>query len=218
MAVVLVAGCGVVPQDESTTEFRASLRVVAEWEPAIGSIIAWPLILNTKVLVPLFGIPEDEAALETFRTAMPGYEVLGYFNDLPVPMMEYSGWQSFDALHCRVRAVFDPEMLSMDHSPLDEDMQPAGAYPVEVTIRDHSDAGLVAEELLLVVRTTTEQQWREIALKTTADPEVFAASIPGAAAGETVDYYLTAADRSGRRESLPRSAPEGFYSFTVSSG
>ncbi len=97
-------------------------------------------------------------------------------------------------------------------------MPPAETYPIEVTIRDHSRAGLISEELLLFVRTTTEQAWRSIPLEPDADPAVFSGSIPGAAAGETLDYYLTAADSSGRRESLPRSAPAGYYSFSVSGG
>jgi hypothetical protein len=50
------------------------------------------------VLVPLFGIPGDADALATWRAAMPGYRVIGF---------EWDRWQYFDALHCRVRAVFD---------------------------------------------------------------------------------------------------------------
>ena len=33
--------------------------------------------------------------------------------------------------------------------------------------------------------------------------------------GQSVEYYFTAASRSGRQETLPRSAPEGYYSFTT---
>src|SRR5205814_2115193 len=35
------------------------------------------LIVNRKVFVPLYGIPGDLAALETWQAAMPGYEVIG---------------------------------------------------------------------------------------------------------------------------------------------
>jgi hypothetical protein len=49
----------------------------------------------------------------------------------------------------------------------------------------------------------------------TTDPEVFVASIPGVVAGESVEYYLSAADRSGRRETLPRTAPDGVFSCVV---
>ncbi len=36
------------------------------------------LILNTKVLVPLFNIPGDADALQTYADAMPGYEIIGF--------------------------------------------------------------------------------------------------------------------------------------------
>jgi agmatine deiminase len=43
------------------------------------------LILNDKVIVPQFGVERDEEALEIYRQAMPGYEVVGvYFGDHPV--------------------------------------------------------------------------------------------------------------------------------------
>lgn len=55
------------------------------------------LILNGRVHVPLYGVPGDEVALATWRAAMPEHEVKGYV---------YDDWQSFDALHCRSRAIF----------------------------------------------------------------------------------------------------------------
>ena len=169
------------------------------------------LILNRKVLVPLYGIPADQDALETWRKAMPGYQVIGF---------EHHGswlerWMWFDALHCRTRAIWDPEMLYMAHKRVDETVAPAEAYPIEVQIEDYSQAGLIGETLELSWRLRGEHRWRVIPLEATADPERFGASIPGAAAGQGVEYFLSAADRSGRRESLPRTAPDGYYSFRV---
>ena len=54
-----------------------------------------------------------------------------------------------------------------------------------------------------------------MALAATEDSNVFFTAIRGFASGEAVEYYLSAADRSGRRESLPRSAPNGFYVFVI---
>ena len=56
------------------------------------------LILNQKVFVPLFNIPGDAQALETFEAALPGYEVIGF---------PWGSWYYYDALHCRTRAIFD---------------------------------------------------------------------------------------------------------------
>jgi hypothetical protein len=122
---------------------------------------------------------------------------------------------SFDALHCRTRAVWDPEMLHMRHRRVDESVAPAAAHPIEVEIRDYSEAGLIPEELTLSWRPSGESSWRVIPLEATEDRGIFAAAIPGAAAGRAVEYFLSAADRSGRRESLPRTAPDGYYSFRV---
>ena len=167
------------------------------------------LILNRKVLVPLYGIPADRDALETWRKAMPGYRVIGF---------EHHGswlerWMSFDALHCRIRAVWDPEMLYMAHKRIAGMVAPAEAYPVERRIKDYSKAGLIGETLELSWRLSGEDGWRAIPLEVTGDPETFVASIPGVDAGRGVEYFLSAADHSGRRESLPRTAPDGYYSF-----
>ena len=171
------------------------------------------MILNRKVLVPLFGIPADQQAMETWRRAMPGYQVIGFEHDAD----DWEGWMWFDALHCRVRAVWDPEMLYLAHRRVDAITAPADAYPVEVRIRDHSGAGLILEELELKWRTRGEDGWRVSRLEPTDDAETFAASIPGGSPGGVIEYFFSAADLSGRRETLPRTAPDGFYSFTVSS-
>jgi hypothetical protein len=169
------------------------------------------LILNRKVLVPLYGIPADRDALETWRKAMPGYQVIGF---------EHQGgilerWMSFDALHCRTRAIWDPKMLYMAHRRVDETVTAAEGFPVEVQIRDYSESGLIQEALELSWRLSGEDRWRVIPLEATLDPQTFVASIPSVAAGQGVEYFLSAADRSGRRESLPRTAPDGYYSFRV---
>ena len=167
------------------------------------------LILNRKILVPLYGIPADRKALETWKEIMPGYEVIGFRND--------SGydWNWLDALHCRVRAVWDPGMLYLSHRRIDEQVEPAVSYPVEVTIRDYSRAGLVPGEQRLHWRLRGESDWRAIPLSPGSAPYAYVASIPSQASGRSVEYYLSAADRSGRRETLPRVAPGGFYSFSV---
>jgi agmatine/peptidylarginine deiminase len=169
------------------------------------------LILNRKVLVPLFGIPADERALATFRELMPGYEVIGFENE------GRWGWNWLDALHCRVRAVWDPKMLYMSHKRIDDRVRPAESYPVEVLIRDYSRAGLIDEELKLSWRLRGETGWHEASLVTGSSPGLFVAAIPAPDDGATVEYFFSAADRSGRRETLPRVAPGGFYSFKVDS-
>ncbi len=168
------------------------------------------LILNRKIFVPLFGVASDEKALATFREAMPGYEVIGYEHEGPF------GWAWYDALHCRVRAVWDPKMLYMGHKQIRDRVEPAESHRVDVLIRDYSRAGLIADELKLSWRVRGEANWNELALTAGATQGVYTAAIP-APQSAVIEYFLSAADRSGRRESLPRVAPDGFYTFEIAS-
>jgi len=64
------------------------------------------LIFNKKVFVPMMGIPGDEDALNTWRTAMPGYEVFGY-----QAVEGMNPWYDYDALHCRTKSIYLPEIF-----------------------------------------------------------------------------------------------------------
>ena len=75
-----------------------------------GTAYTNSLILNDKVLVPIFGSYYDSTALEIYREAMPGYEVLGFTGS----------WLDDDAIHCRTMGVPDMEMLFVDHDPLQD--------------------------------------------------------------------------------------------------
>ncbi len=164
------------------------------------------LILNRKVLVPLFGIAGDAEALQTWAAAMPGYEIVGF---------PWGSWYYYDALHCRVRAVFDRHMLRMTHRRLDAVVAPAAEFVVTAFIDDRSETGLIADALRVHWRVSGAGVWESAPLTPSGPPDVYAGAIPGQPAGTVIEYYLAAADNSGRAETLPRSAPAGFYRFTV---
>jgi len=163
------------------------------------------LILNTKVLVPLFGISSDETALQAYEQAMPGYEVIGY---------DWEDWFYYDALHCRTMGIFDRHMLRIVHKPLKGDVQFLGTPQIIVQIDDRSEAGLIEDELLLYYREQGSTNWNFTNLLPTSGTDSFVAIIPGLVVGMHIEYYISAADYSGRTETLPRSAPDGFDSFT----
>jgi hypothetical protein len=164
------------------------------------------LILNKKVLVPQFNIPGDEDAIAAFEAAMPGYEVIGF---------PWGGWYHYDALHCRTRAIFDRHMLHVTHRRLAAWVPNTPQHEVTAFIDDRSEAGPVADALKVYWREAGAGAWGWEQLTTTAEPDVYTGAIPGQSPGTTVEYYIAAADQSGREETLPRTAPDGFYAFTV---
>ncbi|MFN0205043.1 MAG: agmatine deiminase family protein [Planctomycetota bacterium] len=166
------------------------------------------LILNKRIFVPLFGVDSDEPALATWREAMPGYEVIG------IPQQKKNAWTYTDALHCRTKAIWDAGMLYLRHRRFDAIVKKQAAYPVEVTIRDYSKTGLRADSLRVYYRSHGESVWRSEKLVASDRVEIFNAKIPDSA-GPRIEYYISAEDGSGRRETLPRTAPAGFYEFKI---
>lgn len=153
----------------------------------------------------MFGIPSDSGAIETLKTAMPGYRVRGF---------DYGAWFYYDALHCRTMGMFDRGMLRLEHRPLDREMDQATGFPIDVKIRPMSGSPLLADSLRVRWRLAGSPGWIEVPLEP-AGTDSFRAEIPWREAGDSVEYYLSAADASGRAETLPPTAPAATYGFTV---
>lgn len=137
---------------------------------------------------------------------MPGYEVQGFAHDT---------WSYTDGLHCRTRAIWDPEMLYMAYRRMDAIVPWANKFALVLCVRDYSGAGLIAERLQLSWRIRGRTAWHHEPLQRTADEHVYCGSVTGVAPGQCVEYYFAAASRSARHESLPRTAPSGVYTFTT---
>jgi hypothetical protein len=106
-------------------------------------------------------------------------------------------------------------MLWLSHAKL-RDGEPAGVeLPVSVRIVPYSGAALRADKLAVCWRHPREHMWRSVPLASDGATDVFSAAIPAQKAGSVVEYLVVAMDDSGRREFLPRSAPGGFFRFTV---
>ena len=164
------------------------------------------LILNKKVLVPLFNIASDETALQTWAEAMPGYEVIGF---------QYDEWYYYDALHCRTKGIFDRHMLRIEHKPIIGEITFTGDPLFLFKIIDYSNAGLVYNELFLFWQLSDATDWNSVQLNTVPGTDSLSGFIPYPVIGETYNYYVTASDNSGRHETLPITAPDDYFTFTI---
>jgi hypothetical protein len=160
------------------------------------------LILNQKILVPITGSDFDEVALLAYQEAMPGYEVLGFSGT----------WESTDALHCRIKGIPDLEMLQIFHNPINDGIIPSeNGYLVNVMIDDLSESGLKEDSLSILWKTSSMNDWNEEALlDDVGNMNGFLGWIPPQTNIEIIEYFIKAADSSGRSERNPIA---GWHSF-----
>jgi agmatine/peptidylarginine deiminase len=188
-----------------TNKYGRPFKIVRVFCPTIPStdpeaVAAYTnsLILNDKVLVPVFNrTPWDSLALEAYKQNMPGYEVLSF---------TYSGWITDDALHCRVMGIADRYMLRVDHNPVQSATSGAPA-PVSVYIDDRSETGIDLAQTALHWRVAGAPAFEAVPLSPDAEADWYVADIPSHDPGTQVEYYVIAADNSGRVAARPRPAP-----------
>ena len=199
---------GVATMRTWTNCYGRPYRIVRIFCPSIsGGVAAYTngVILNNKVLVPLFSTSYDAAALQTYQDALPGYQVVGFTGS----------WLSDDAIHCRVMGIHDKYMLRVDVKPLPDTLSTLGDVRLGAVIDDRSETGLKADSLLAYWRVAGSPSFTPVQMTAAATPDSFYAFIPAQAPGSTVEYYVFAADQSNRRSTRPPSAPLGWFTFFV---
>ncbi len=185
-----------------TSAYGTPYQVFRVYTPS-GQPYTNALIVNERVYVPISSSSWDAAALDVYRRAMPGYEVLGFTGS----------WLSTDALHCRVKEVADTGMLSLRHRPLAGEVPYQPALALDVEIVPYSGQPLRQDELFLIYRTE-DAPFDTLALQPVGG-DTFSASLPLPSGGGEVSYYFSAADASGRTEHFPLVGPAGARSFHV---
>ncbi len=162
------------------------------------------LILNNKVLVPITGSSYDAQAISSYEAAMPGYEVLGFTGS----------WYSTDALHCRTMGVTDQGMLYIYHVPITDTVNTSDEIGITANIYAYSGESLVSDSLLVYWKRSTDILFNELPLSHILG-NIYSASIPAQPNGTIINYYIHAADNSGRSENNPYIGAPMAYSFYV---
>lgn len=153
------------------------------------------LILNKTVYIPTMGgthASNDAAALAVYQNAMPGYNVIG---------VTYSGWQSTDALHCRTHEVADKNMLYVQHHPLLGPQTFQSQYTINANIYALSGSAIIADSVRVKYRVNNGA-WQTLQM-THPSGNSWTAAIPQQATGDTISYYICAADQSPKSVTHP---------------
>jgi len=153
------------------------------------------VILNNKVFVPIMGGSYDAAALQAYRDAMPGYEVIGVTGASSTP------WESTDALHCRAHEIPDKNMLHIAHTPWHGIVPQGTSLIINTTIKALSGQPLYNDSLFVSFKVNSGV-WQRSYLQSDVR-QMFTTSLEGFAMGDTIRYFIHAADQSGRSYNHP---------------
>ena len=169
------------------------------------------LILNKKVLMPLgSNAAYNEAALNLYREAMPGYEVIGVENN-----SYWDGWLNTDALQCRVRGVMDFNMFYVDHRDVvfgEQEWQDS----IAITSKFIAYSGVeLKQDSLLVYYSIDGGEYQTAKMTATGNPDEYVGYIKGYNGGSKVDYYVFGADESNRRYQQPVFGELDPHTFTM---
>lgn len=160
------------------------------------------IILNNLVLVPIYGLPQDNQALEIYQQAMPGYTIIGLDMRNVIPA---SG-----AIHCITHEIAANDPIFIAHPPYYDLVEYSGnGYPVNATIS--SASGI--ESATLYWSTDTNASFNPIAM--TVEQDTFRAQIPVVDPETKVYYYISATNGNGKTINKPLVAPEGLYVFDI---
>jgi len=162
------------------------------------------LILNKKVLVPITGSQWDDEALVSYEEAMPGYEIVGVM---------YNGWYNTDALHCRTKGIADIGMLYFNHIPLLGDVQYEESIEITTEIMAYSGEEIYSDSVFLIYSINDSDY--DSLLMVYQDGNTWAGYLTDASVGDEVNYYLFAADESGRQTNSPFIGLPDPYEFSV---
>ena len=165
-------------------------------EPYINS-----LILNNKVLMPITGSQWDDDAIDSYQSALPGYEVLGF----------YGSWQSTDALHCRTKGIVDRNMLYIQHTPVHGQKQGHEGYDIKANITAFSNEPLITDQTGVFWKID-QGSWNFVEMQHLVNNQ-YNATIPIQQDDVTIQYYIHAKDMSGRSENHPYIGEPMAYSF-----
>lgn len=150
------------------------------------------LILNNKVFVPLTGSQWDDEAIASYEEAMPGYEIVG---------INYNGWLNTDAIHCRTKGIADLGMLYINHMPLLGNVAYQENYEINAEIYSYSGQTIYTDSVFVYYSINGEEY--EQTNMTYQGNDEFTGTISGVLPGDEIDYYVYAADISGRRAMHP---------------
>ncbi|MDG2343443.1 MAG: agmatine deiminase family protein [Flavobacteriales bacterium] len=208
-------------QDNYTSVFGTPFKIVripmvpstsggypnGSWSGPSYRTYANNLIVNKKVLVPIYRTQYDTTGLRILREAMPGYEVIGIDCDNSGANIIGSG----GAIHCITKAIGTSDPLLISHQELPNTVDELNPYTIDALIMHKSGIANAS----VYYKTDLSAVFSSVSMTNTTGDN-WSADVPPQLAGTTIYYYISAQSNSGKSQIRPITAPDGYFDFNVS--
>jgi len=159
------------------------------------------VFINKTIIVPVYGLSLDSTALRIYRENLPGYNV--------VSINASSMIASLGAIHCITKEIGVDEPVFFSHPKLLNTVNTSTPYEVKSYIKTSS--GVASAKVYW--RTDTTQAYNSVNMTMALD--TFRANIPAQPFGTQIYYYISATSNSGKTNTKPITAPEGYIKFII---
>ncbi len=163
------------------------------------------LIVNKTVIMPSYNLSTDQAAVDTFKRYMPGYNIVPvYCRDI----VEAGG-----AVHCITKEIGVSDPLQIVHQPLRCQAKQQEGYAINALINHKS--GIANAKIWYT--TDLGQPWQSVNMTGLGGHNLYnyQAIIPKQAEGSQIFYYIESEAFNGKKMTRPITAPKGYWSFCV---
>ena len=155
------------------------------------------LIINDKVLVPIYGFYSDGDALEIYSELMPGYDIIGIDSTY---IIQYWG-----AIHCITNSHYSENPLIVFHDPLE-----SVAYNYEPQIKFRLNPKFENANASVFYKLESDDEFSEIPAELNAG--IWSSILP--IMSENFEYYISGNATSGEEffpAYLPENAPDSVF-------
>ena len=152
------------------------------------------LILNKRVFVPISGCQYDAAAIEVYKEALPGYEIIS---------VESTAWYNTDALHCRSRGLANNKTVYIKHTPITKVSNTQTEIDFNAEIRAYSGQALNQDSVILFYKKSSETSYTISNLEL-SEKFNYETAISDFTIGDTIQYYIYAVDMAGNNRFHPQ--------------
>jgi len=183
------------------TPYRVYRIYTPDNEPYTNS-----LIVNNKVFVPAAGTSWDDAAVNTFQQAMPGYQIFSITSN-------NNRWLSTDALHCRTKGIPDRNMIYIKHIPISGIVDEAVDYEIEADIISYSGDPIYSDSVNIYF--SEDDGAFESILMSLQSENTYMGLIPGNSGATEIAYYLSVTNLEGKEYNNPFIGASDPFRYTI---